>query len=570
MTTRRDSAPVLLPALELVARELERLDRKQRPVVPPDPAGFVDWAQSIRTAKGRRYDLERYAYQREVLQVMADPAVKRVVVMKAVQVGASEAMGRLHLGFALRDRITILHLFPTARHMGDFVDSRIRPLIRHNRQFADALGSPNNRGQIQLGRSYSFFRGAETLNDVISIDADLLIIDEFDLLDPENVQEAIRRIAASELALIRYAGVPTEPDFGIAELYAQSDQRQWHVGCRACSNAAPLTFEANVQCENIDGRIGEARLVCANCSAELDVRDGRWIPRHPEAAMAGFHINRLMVPGVDLVELILASQRRAPYQQRKFLNSDLGIPYTEGASGLDRAAIVAAQQEAKDHYGQPLLMAPSYGGRNFVTAGIDVASSRSLTIRISEILELPLDGQSLKRALFIGEIDSWEELLQLLLRYNVTLACIDSEPEGWMSAALTQRLPGRVLRVKYVDQQADVLKMGSNLLVTAARTSAIDATISLIRDRRNLLPQDLPDNYIAQLTAARRITEADSLGRKHARYRSTSPDDYLHAEVYDDIAGSFLAAAVEAGLIETDTDEDEGDGLEFGPPDWSE
>jgi hypothetical protein len=77
---------------------------------------------------------------------------------------------------------------------------------------------------------------------------------------------------------------------------------------------------------------------------------------------------------------------------------------------------------------------------------------------------------------------------------------------------------------------------------------AIDATTAEIRAQQNLLPLDLPEGYVEQMQAAVRFTEQDDLGKLTVGYRSTGPDDALHAEVYDLVAQQLWA--IRRGMIE--------------------
>ena len=69
--------------------------------------------------------------------------------------------------------------------------------------------------------------------------------------------------------------------------------------------------------------------------------------------------------------------------------------------------------------------------------GVDVASTRNLHVRISRHLS---DWQ--KTALFLGEVDSFQELSRLMLIYRVQMAAIDHLPGGTTSARLRRRACG--------------------------------------------------------------------------------------------------------------------------------
>lgn len=384
----------------------------------------------------------------------------------------------------------------------------------------------------RIGTSHCYFRGSESRNDLIAVDADLLVLDEYDSLDAAHIPEAERRISGSELGLIRRVGVPSAPEFGIAKLYDDSDQRRWHVTCNGCSRAQSPTFDANVRWEEDEGIVMNARIVCNDCEEPLDVRNGEWIAQYPNRARPGFHVHRLLVPGANLVPLVEASKKRGPHLTKSFFNNDLGLPYTENTGGLDRVAIAAAISAGASHNGGvPLTMVQFYDGDNYVTAGIDVASARALHVRISEHL-----SQGLKRALFIGTADGFAEVAQILDRYSVNFACVDAAPEGRLSLYLASNYPGRVYLARYANQFEPFVVDIETQTISAARTIMLDETIEMMRSQRNLLPADLPDEYVEHMIAPRRRITTDQYDRKVARYESRRADDYFHAEVYDLLA----------------------------------
>lgn len=84
--------------------------------------------------------------------------------------------------------------------------------------------------------------------------------------------------------------------------------------------------------------------------------------------------------------------------------------------------------------------------------------------------------------------------------------------------------------------------MAGRLAVSQTRRDA-----SSLWSRTRDIPT-LPSSEAGPFESGAQIIEIDSLGRKHGRHRSTGPDDFLHAEVYDNIAVHYLVAA-EAGLL---------------------
>jgi len=185
----------------------------------------------------------------------------------------------------------------------------------------------------------------------------------------------------------------------------------------------------------------------------------------------------------------------------------------------------------------------------------DVASSRACNVRISEHLD-----DYRKRSLWIGEIEApeanderWvgvmvDRLSELMGRYGVNMAAIDHLPETRLANAFAARFPGRVYLIAY-----NTAANSKNLwnvdderrVATVHRTTAIDATLEAFRQQQNLIPDldELPAEYADHLGSLIRVQERDDKDRVNVFYRSTGPDDYAMAEVYDTCAVELLHRA---------------------------
>lgn len=507
--------------------------REQLPGSAPD---LLTWSAAVPEPKAGPLDFKLFPFQKEIYAEAADEP--ELVIMKSTQVGVSAFLLRWALYHADVHRRTCVYVFPTHRDMRDFVAARVQRVIdgSDHLRSQQRAGDPSSRDLVAVGGGLVYFRGSESGRSLDSIDADVLAFDEYDSLRPEHIPFAERRVS-SPLAtgLICRVGVPSVPDWGIARLYDESDRRRWMVKCGACNEQQTLTFH-----ENVDLKRGIR--VCRRCrkSIESCIARGQWVPERLDGDRPrGYHVPRLIAPTAKIGKIIAGSKKKSPFEVEAFWNRDLGEPYVAAEGRLSREAITAAQER-----GGGYTMESAYTGANLVTMGIDVASVRNLSVRVSEHL-----SEYTKRALWIGEVDRFFEheqgqgpaLETLMQRYGVHLAVIDHLPEGRLSTAFANRFPGRVYRVSYTnpsERDPNVMQVDHDLcFVTVHRTKAIDATFEMVRQKRNHLPADLPDGYAAQMGALVRRQEEDEFGRKKTFYRRVGgADDFAHAEVFDLVA----------------------------------
>ncbi|MEJ7775560.1 MAG: terminase gpA endonuclease subunit [Nocardioidaceae bacterium] len=515
------------------------------------PLVFFDWALQVPEPKSGTLDFVKFPFQKELYSRAVED--REMVVMKSAQVGVSAWALRWALYQSDIHGRTGLYVFPTAHDVHDFSIARIKPVIDRSDYLRgrQRRTDPNNRGLIGIGDGLVYFRGSEARRGLDSVDADYVVFDEYDTLAHQNIPDAERRVTGPLSAgLIRRVGVPTVPGWGIARLYDESDQRSWHIRCARCGAWQVVTFEDNVDQD-------EGRVVCASCRKPLDVTAGEWVAAYPDRPVPGYHVSRLIAPTTNIASIVAASKKRAGYERQAFFNKDLGIAWAPEEGRLSRAAIEAAQSLGD------YTMPEAYAGDKLVTMGVDVASTRALHVRISEHL-----SDTSKRALFIGEVDGFDALEQLMTRFNVAMAAIDHLPEGRLARMFAERFPGRVYIVAYnttaQPRSADVLSVDVDMrFATVRRLEAIDAMTEMIRSQRNLLPWDLPDDYVDHLQALVRTVEQNPVGSPRVTYRATGADDFAQAEVYDILAIElwWLQQGMEEATRETFTTLD--DHLDF-------
>lgn len=536
---------------------LPRVRTAGGPLNAENALGFRQWAEQVPALKAGKLNFDLFPYQKEIYDSFG-AGHKDVVVRKGTQVGASELMVRWALWQADVHGRTIMYVFPTSADVYDWGDIRIQPLFERA-PLMDRIGEPFNKGLKHVGPGFVAFRGSESKRKLDSVDCDGLCFDEYDTLNQRNIPDAERRISGQLSAgLIRRVGVPSLPEYGISEQYEMSDRRKWLVRCteEACRDWTgtdreqgdmelrcpdrkggwqEIDFWRNVKWdERLGGRLVEnARRVCAHCGEPLDVAKGVWVAQQPESPMPGYHISALIAPGADLTRIVRNSKKTTPYEIETLYNKDLGMPYVSKTARLSVEEIKAAQRE--------FALVSGFAGQGLVTMGVDVASERALNVRIS----LHFADNETKRALWIGEVQdddrglAFDQVADLMDRYNVAMCAIDHLPETRMARQLQARFPGRVYLVKVTGQNQKLVinvdpEMGD---VSVRRTELLDSMVEMIRSQRNLLPAVLPDNYSAHLTANARHVQADPEKAKvEVKWIPTRPDDYAFAEAYDVVA----------------------------------
>lgn len=493
---------------------------------------FLDWSLKVPEPKTGTLDFSRFPFQRELYEAAAD---KEAAIKKASQIGVSTFGLRWIMYWTDQRGWTGLYIFPKTKHMYDFSDARVKPVIERSDYLQTRVppGYTQNKGLKQIGLGFMYLRGSESEDDLLSVDADHVLIDEYDSVKPGSITEIEKRMGASTHGLIRRVGVPSYPDYGIAKVYKDSDQRVWLVKCWRCGHWQVIKFWPN---DDLVGHVDQRKgiRVCGKCVKSLepvllgDEGAQEWVATFPERSVRGYHISRLMLASADLEKIVKLSKKRKPLDVQSFYNHELGEEYAAEEGRLSDAALAAAQSR-----GGGYTTEPGYVGDDLVTMGVDVASVRELHVRVSRH-----EGEADKKALFLGTVESFNDLPPLMRRYGVHMCAIDHLPEGRSARAFAAEFPGQVYLVVQSDSRtAEVLTVKEEeRLIVVRRVEMLDATLEMVRAQQNRLPLDWPDDYAAHMKALQRVVEKNDAGQVIVKYISTGPDDFAFAEAYDVVA----------------------------------
>jgi hypothetical protein len=564
------------------------------------PQTILEWATRYRRIDGHAFSLDRFYPLRDIY---ADTH-KRIAVIKPAQRGLSElainyTMFALHCGVNIwaphKDGLNVGYVFPTESALGAFSKERFSGLRDESEELATILGSRKTDSTTfkQVGRSYLYLRGGWSERALLSFPADVMIVDEFDRMDPVAVALARRRMNASEISREYCLSTPTLPGIGIHALYLESDRRRYETLCPSCNEWATYDFFRDVRVDDLPydtwrrwtpGQVRKATVTlnCPSCrkpiSDEARCAPGRWIVDEPEAdEIHGYWVPWWPFPMANMRQFAATAVNPIQGEQQEFFRSDLGLPYSVGGSRITAEMLLQLSAEL------PNGMLPDEQYRTTVM-GVDVGSVFHYTI------DSIYADDSRPTVRVMGTVNEWEDLDELMAQYKIKLCVVDNMPEIHGAAKFSERHPGRVLRATYVggahamagqlfnrptskkDDESGTLgkrrRFTSNKLesgekpddaVQINRTMALDALRSAVINAEERWPEAITrDPQIqAHFEASVRVTRMDKHGQEVAEWVHTAPDHWAHARVYTRIArlclpkpklsGSLAQTSVKSG-----------------------
>lgn len=325
---------------------------------PRFSGGVVSWAEAHRVldGDGGLYRVSRVPYWREVMDCLSEGSgVRRIVVMKAAQLGATE-VGVNWLGYVMNCAPgNFLWLCGTREQTKRMYVQRVMPLLRAFRDGGETYGAGADSLQVTNFPGGQLLMGwAAATQNIRGMSVRYVFMDEVDSYrvdgpeSPVDLAEA-RLSAAGGRGKVLLVSTPTECGLSrIEREYEATDRREYHVPCPWCRELQPLWWR-NLKWDW--GSPGTVEYLCSACGRGipegrkvwmLDEENGCcWRPMADEgrvrdavsAGVRGYHLNGLYSPPgwlswVELVRRYEAASEAAE-SLRVFWNTVLGLPYTE-------------------------------------------------------------------------------------------------------------------------------------------------------------------------------------------------------------------------------------------------
>lgn len=502
---------------------------------PNDPLNF---AQAHRRFGGRPMVIPPAMHE-----IYRDPH-PFLVVQKPSQVGVTEMCVNRALHAAalpLGDRGVVLYLMPTQENADRLSQARVasafnasEPLQALIDQAAEGARAPQRMQMRAVGRGLVYFSGSDQVTQYTGIDADLVVLDEFDLMRDDVLSNAQSRLRSSRDGRLLVVSTPTIPEFGVHGLLQQSDERHDELRCAGCGIWVEPRYPDHVDFDR--------ELVVCGCGAHLphDL-PGRWVPRRPNVTeIRAYQLNRLVLPSPPIRQMRLAAAGTVGMRREEFWRHDLGVPYVTDDARLTAADLDRCRVERLP----PMLDVPLVNEiRPAATVvGVDVGQ-RAFWI----VVRSYWNKRSYLR--FAERVEGdWDAVVEICRRFSASWCVVDAQPDtrgaAWLQRELANRPP--VFICYYDRKHAHDYDWGGGATphtVHASRTLALDETFEAIRRGRSLLPPNARElaggAYYPHMQSLVRTTEPDEFGQAIPTYRHTRPDDFAHAEAYIMLAAQY-------------------------------
>lgn len=406
-----------------------------------------------------------------------------LVIMKAAQLGLSHwAIAKL-LWVCDSYDVNAGYFFPTNDKVKGFVQSRVDPIIDQS-PLAERVGNikteersrrknPDNTQIKKLDNSIMTFRGLETLKEVKSIDLDFYAVDEVDEANQKHLEFVKDRTLHSSLGYQIYFSQATVPDFGIDELYKNSDQRQYLIKCDACGHWNNL-IDSFPDCimmspDNMPYR------GCSKCRKPLDVSTGEWVIQYNDRDTHGYQVSQLFASFTkDIYLYNLINDLKSIRKRERIENSIIGRPFAGDKQPWSDTLFKSCESSHGFYRPEKSVMGIDTGSDLHIVIAEPVLEGENRFLNICKLIEVPARDA--------------EQLLSIALEWNVQWALIDAGPERALSKKFVKLLQKENRKAaiqefsdtdfKQVEREEGLEKLS---VIKAPREDSLDQTVDLAK-----------------------------------------------------------------------------------------
>lgn len=468
----------------------------------------------IRTEDNRPFD---FKYRKFLIDYYNDLTPQQATRASA-QVGKTVGLYVKGLFLAM-DGMNVAFSEPTQDLRDMLTKTKLNRIVENNEYFSNVVSGGMDIKYVKKNIMYLIYTYGAAGG--IGWSSDLNILDEVSRSNPEMIDRLKSRLLNSPFKWEWFVSNPNVSEDLLDRKWKASDQKHWAIQCNHCGKRQILNYDG---LHGYKGNVCKERkiFVCQYCDLELSVEsriDGEWVKRFKDRDfISGYWIHQLQRYDCDIQELLYEEKKN----MHTFKNMYLGEPYNGSDVTVD-ASTIKANLVSK--------IKPNSG----IVAGIDVgnATGHHMTFMHDN------------KVFALHKAADFEEIEELLIKYNVEQAVIDYMPEYEGAKKLQSHFPNMVLRCRYlpnksskdaiinVDEQTGIVHvlkhiMFDNIIVGLARG---DYKFAFNGNDKSL------DEFCAHFSTLSKIPEIDGAG--NPTYKWVAPDGS-----HDHYAHSFLYACV--------------------------
>jgi len=294
------------------------------------------------------YSLELYK-PLEIFFKLRIPPHRTVKKGRQIAASTTQAAQTVLLASAIPG-LRMIYVAPEAAHAEYWSRERLSPILTNSPFIRKSMcpgpsDSVNNLmyKKFANGSSVSVSYYLNNIDRLRGMTGDFMILDEAQLADPAEIQDALSCLSNSVYGVLQTTGTPTTTTSFLQERWELSSQAEWGVKCHSCGYWNIPSVEQDLL-KMITSMKGP---VCAKCGALVnpDDKSCHWIHAFPDRRRRheGYHAPQIIFPKFFAYRHKWEEfqEQRKHMPEYKFYNECLGEPKEAGATRLSVADLKA-------------------------------------------------------------------------------------------------------------------------------------------------------------------------------------------------------------------------------------
>ncbi len=335
---------------------------------PPEKLKPSEWAeQNIYIPVGNAHPglirFDNAPYQREPLDMLANPECRKITLMWAAQTGKTNVVNCGIGHFIAKNPQSQIVMFPTQGDMSTWLETKFNSFVSASDILKERIAKPRGRQGVNNQRMKSYpggflmFSWSGSPNTMRGRSAPKIYCDEVDGYevtpegDPVNLLWQ-RASTFGDNRLLLATSTPTIKGISrVEKSFEEGDQRRYVVPCPHCQTFQHLKW-SNVKWDK--GPSGEhksetAHYECEHCHKAITdghklamLRHGRWEAEKPFKGHASYHLNEIYSPFRrfrDIVDSFLEKKQSNDLQT--FVNVSLAETWEEHGEKVNPSGLMA-------------------------------------------------------------------------------------------------------------------------------------------------------------------------------------------------------------------------------------
>lgn len=375
------------------------VNRATRMLLPPPNLKPSEWAESnVRIPVGNavpgliRFD--NAPYQREPLDMTANPDCHRITLIWGAQTGKTQVMLCAKAYNIAHNPSSQIMMQPSQNDLQTWLETKFTPMVDANPVLADLIAKPRSREGVNNQRMKSYpggflmFSWSGSPKTMRGRSAPKIFCDEVDgyevTAEGHPVSLLWQRAATfGDAAMLMDTSTPTiKGASAIETAFLEGDQRRFYVACPHCRELQTLKW-ANVHwLKDAEGtHLPEtAGYACEHCGTlwndgeriaairQAEQQGGGWKAAKPFRGHASYHLNELYSTFRKLRQIVQSFlDKKAAGDLQTFVNVSLAETWEEAAEKVDQDSIMARAETYR---------AQVPAGGVYLTAGVDMQQDR--------------------------------------------------------------------------------------------------------------------------------------------------------------------------------------------------